>query len=155
MKTNPKDALLASYEKDLAETKRQAEEINLSVDADQDYDVARTTLKNLIAKSNDALDSLMDLAHGTEHPRAFEALAVLLKTAGDLAKQLIDLQKRRHELDVLNNPDIHKRLGPPQSGSTNNTAIFVGSTPELQKLIRGAGEKIIDIAESDIEDAEL
>jgi hypothetical protein len=151
MKSDNKEDKLAKMEKDLAVTKQTAKALELTPDADEDYVIARDTLRGLITSSNEALTSLMGLANDTEHPRAFEALAVLLKTAGDLAKQLIGLQKTRHELDDLNNPN---RLALPTggTGTTTNNTIFVGSTPELQKLIQGAGKKIIDIASTDPED---
>jgi hypothetical protein len=93
-------------------------------------------------KSGEALDSLLELAHESEHPRTYEVLATLLKTSGDLGTQLIDLQKKRHELDVMNNPEKSAK----REGTSNNTAIFVGSTTELQKLLKNETEKdVIDI----------
>ena len=152
MKSDNKEDKLVKMEKDLAVTKQTAKALELTPDADEDYTIARDTLRGLIKSSNDALESLMSLANDTEHPRAFEALAVLLKTAGDLAKQLIGLQKSRHELDDLNNPTRHVLPAGTGQGNTTNNTIFVGSTPELQKIIHGAGKKIIDIASTDPED---
>ena len=70
---------------------------------------------------------MMQVAAEAEHPRAFEVLAGMFKTSADMTTQLIDLQKKRHELDKLNNE-------PTQSGVTNNN-LFVGSTAELQKML--------------------
>ena len=78
-------------------------------------------------KSDEALDHMMQVAAEAEHPRAFEVLAGMFKTSADMTTQLIDLQKKRHELDKLNNE-------PTQSGVTNNN-LFVGSTAELQKML--------------------
>ena len=77
--------------------------------------------------SDEALDHMMQVAAEAEHPRAFEVLAGMFKTSADMTTQLIDLQKKRHELDKLNNE-------PTQSGVTNNN-LFVGSTAELQKML--------------------
>ena len=102
-------------------------EVNLTIDAEEDYNVARENLKKLLDKSDEALDHMMQVAAEAEHPRAFEVLAGMFKTSADMTTQLIDLQKKRHELDKLNNE-------PTQSGVTNNN-LFVGSTTELQKML--------------------
>ena len=103
------------------------DDINLTQDAEEDYNVARENLKKLLDKSDEALDHMMQVAAEAEHPRAFEVLAGMFKTSADMTTQLIDLQKKRHELDKLNNE-------PTQSGVTNNN-LFVGSTAELQKML--------------------
>ena len=103
------------------------DDINLTQDAEEDYNVARENLKKLLDKSDEALDHMMQVAAEAEHPRAFEVLAGMFKTSADMTTQLIDLQKKRHELDILNNE-------PTQSGVTNNN-LFVGSTAELQKML--------------------
>ena len=102
-------------------------EVNLTTDAEEDYNIARENLKKLLDKSDEALDHMMQVAAEAEHPRAFEVLAGMFKTSADMTTQLIDLQKKRHELDKLNNE-------PTQSGVTNNN-LFVGSTTELQKML--------------------
>ena len=102
-------------------------EVNLTNDAEEDYNIARENLKRLLDKSDEALDHMMQVAAEAEHPRAFEVLAGMFKTSADMTTQLIDLQKKRHELDKLNNE-------PTQSGVTNNN-LFVGSTAELQKML--------------------
>ena len=103
------------------------DDINLTQDAEEDYNVARENLKKLLDKSDEALDHMMQVAAEAEHPRAFEVLSGMFKTSADMTTQLIDLQKKRHELDKLNNE-------PTQSGVTNNN-LFVGSTAELQKML--------------------
>ena len=102
-------------------------EVNLTTDAEEDYNIARDNLKKLLDKSDEALDHMMQVAAEAEHPRAFEVLAGMFKTSADMTTQLIELQKKRHELDKLNNE-------PTQSGVTNNN-LFVGSTTELQKML--------------------
>lgn len=102
--------------------------MNLSNDAEEDYNIARDNLKNLLNKSDEALDHMMQVAAEAEHPRAFEVLATMFKTSADMTTQLIDLQKKRHELDKLNNEES---TGP---NMTQNN-LFVGSTAELQKML--------------------
>ena len=103
-------------------------EVNLTTDAEEDYNVARENLKKLLDKSDEALDHMMQVAAEAEHPRAFEVLAGMFKTSADMTTQLIDLQKKRHELDKLNNE-------PTQTNGVTNNNLFVGSTTELQKML--------------------
>ena len=105
----------------------EIDNVNLTNDAEEDYNIARQNLKKLLDKSDEAMDHMMQVAAEAEHPRAFEVLAGMFKTSADMTTQLIDLQKKRHELDKLNNE-------PTQSGVTNNN-LFVGSTAELQKML--------------------
>tara|TARA_A100001201_G_scaffold13398_1_gene16482 strand:+ start:724 stop:1149 length:426 start_codon:yes stop_codon:yes gene_type:complete len=101
--------------------------INLTNDAEEDYNIARDNLKKLLNKSDEALDHMMQVAAEAEHPRAFEVLAGMFKTSADMTTQLIDLQKKRHELDKLNNE-------PDQPTNVQNN-LYVGSTAELQRLL--------------------
>jgi len=103
-------------------------EVNLTDDAEEDYKIARDNLKSLLDKSDEALDHMMQVAVEAEHPRAFEVLAGMFKTSADVTTQLIDLQKKRHELDKLNNE-------PTESSGVTNNNLFVGSTSELQKML--------------------
>ena len=103
-------------------------EVNLTTDAEEDYNIARDNLKSLLDKSDEALDHMMQVAAEAEHPRAFEVLAGMFKTSADMTTQLIELQKKRHELDKLNNE-------PTQNSGVTNNNLFVGSTAELQKML--------------------
>tara|TARA_R100001510_G_C7605546_1_gene170836 strand:+ start:418 stop:837 length:420 start_codon:yes stop_codon:yes gene_type:complete len=102
--------------------------INLTNDAEEDYNLARENLKKLLDKSDEALDHMMQVAAEAEHPRAFEVLAGMFKTSADMTTQLIDLQKKRHELDKLNNE-------PTETSSVTNNNLFVGSTADLQRML--------------------
>jgi len=104
------------------------DDLNLTIDAEEDYKAAREHLKSLLDKSDEAMDHMMQVAAEAEHPRAFEVLATMFKTSADMTSQLIDLQKKRHELDKLNNEPTG-----PNNVTQNN--LFVGSTAELQKML--------------------
>ena len=104
-------------------------EVNLTSDAEEDYNIARDNLKNLLDKSDEAMDHMMQVAAEAEHPRAFEVLAGMFKTSADMSAQLIDLQKKRHELDKLNNEESKG----PNNLTQNN--LFVGSSSDLQRLL--------------------
>ena len=93
---------------------------------EDDAEFARRNLKNLIEKGNTAVDGILNVASATDHPRAFEVAATMLKTMADMNKDLLEIQKRKRDLQ----PQI-----------TNHTvnvdkAVFVGSTAELLKQLK-------------------
>ena len=149
MSKDPKNELAKTYQSELREVKKKADKIDLNCDAEKDYEESRDLLKRLIVRSEKALDHLLLLTHESEHPRAYEVLSGLIKTTGDLADQLIGLQKKRHELDYLNNPE--KKQQSVIGGTTNNN-LFVGSTTDLQKFLKGHTKgEVIDANDSNTE----
>ena len=94
---------------------------------DNDYDVSRGNLKELLMKGQEALNHALEVAKQSEHPRAFEVVGNLVKQLADVNQQLMDLHQQRKKLDEPNKGE--------QAKVTNNNAIFVGSTAELNKLI--------------------
>ena len=95
-------------------------------DVQQDYEISRAQLHNLVMKGQEAVDGILDVARASDHPRAYEVAGQLIKNVGDVADKLIDLQKKMKELD-----DDGKQ------GPTNVTnAMFVGSTTDLQKMLK-------------------
>jgi hypothetical protein len=137
-------ALTEQYQKEIKDVKQKAENIELTVDASEDYQKSRETLHNLIAKAEEALDSLMNLANETEHPRTFEVLAGLLKTSSDLTDRLMNLQRDRDDLD--RNKSAKKDAS--NNATTNNT-MFIGSTAELQKFLKSQNQPEEKYAETD------
>ncbi len=98
-----------------------------SQDVKQDYEISRAQLHNLVMKGQEAVDGILDVARASDHPRAYEVAGQLIKNVGDVADKLIDLQKKMKELD-----DDGSSKGP-----TNVTnAMFVGSTSDLQKMLK-------------------
>ena len=95
---------------------------------DDDAAFARCNIRNLIEKGNQAMDDLLNVAKASEHPRAYEVAAGLIKNLADLNKDLLEIQKRR------------KDLSPQEASSVKNVnvdkAVFVGSTAELMKLLK-------------------
>lgn len=134
-------ALTAQYQKDVREIKKKAETIDLRVDASEDYEKSRETLHNLIQRADDALETLMNLAHDSEHPRTFEVLAGLIKTTSDLTERLMNLQRDREDLNQ------NKEAAKNEGGTTHNNTLFVGSTAELQKFLKGEKDAEADIIE--------
>ena len=100
----------------------------LDLDLDEDYQEARDTLKKLVTKGNHAIDHLLSIASETEHPRAFEVVATLIKNTAEANEKLLNMQKQMRDMKGLTKKD---------SGSVNvDKAIFVGSTSELNKLLK-------------------
>lgn len=100
---------------------------NLDKDLDKDYEESRKTLKELVRKGNDAIDHLLAIATDTEHPRAFEVVATLIKNTAEANEKLMVMQKSVRDMKNI------------KSKETVNVdkAIFVGSTAELNKLLKG------------------
>lgn len=96
-------------------------------DFEQDYDFARKKYRKLVKDSNEAIELMMNVARDSEHPRAFEVLSNMLKQNAEIADRLIELQKSKKEIEGN---------GP---GVTNNN-LFIGSTTELQKFLKGKSE---------------
>jgi len=101
-------------------------------DIESDYKYARENLYGVIEKGSEALDTLIELAKASEHPRAFEVVSQLTKTLVDANKDLLDIQKKVKDL---------KKIEEKNDAPKNVTnALFVGSTAELQKLVNGRNE---------------
>lgn len=105
-----------------------------------DYDEARKNLKDVIGKGKDALEGLLLLAQSTDSPRAYEVVGQLIKTISDVSKDLIDLQKRVKDI----------RGEAPAPSTVVNNAVFIGSTAELQAIINGRKDDVIDGEATDV-----
>jgi hypothetical protein len=100
-----------------------------ATDVEVDTNFARTNIKDLITKGNFAVDEILQVAKHSEHPRAYEVAGALIKSMADLNKDLLELQKRKQDLQAPGK----------NSGSKDvniDKAVFVGSTAELMKLIK-------------------
>lgn len=94
---------------------------------EDDAEFARQNLRTLIQKGNDAADHIVEIAKQSEHPRAFEVAAGMLKNLADMNKDLLEIQKKKQDLQ----PKI------TQQSINVDKAVFVGSTAELLKQIKG------------------
>ena len=94
-----------------------------------DAEFARQNLRELIEKGSDAADHIIAVAKQSDHPRAFEVVAGMLKNLSDMNKDLLEIQKRKQDLQ------------PKMTNNTQNLnidkAVFVGSTAELLKQLKG------------------
>jgi hypothetical protein len=93
-----------------------------------DTDLARDNIKDLLNKGNRAVEELAVVARDSQHPRAYEVMAGMLKNLADMNKDLLELQKRKKDLMISSEN---------KAGEVNvNNALFVGSTTELLKLLK-------------------
>lgn len=93
-----------------------------------DYNYSRETYYELIEKGKDALDNMIDVARESEHPRAYEVLAGLLKNVSDVNDKLMELNKKQKALEQQN---ATKQVENQQ----NN--FYIGSSADIQRLLQG------------------
>ena len=98
-------------------------------DQTKDYEFTRGQLYSLLSKGQEALDGALEVAQESGHPRAYEVAVAAMKHVADMTEKLQDLHKKMKDLD-------EEKKGP--SKVTNN-AMFVGSTAELQKMLKEMG----------------
>jgi len=99
----------------------------LQDDLMKDYDASRRALQDIVKKGNNAIDDILEIARESEHPRAFEVAATMIKNVAEVNEKLINLQKQMKDI-----------TGTKNQGQLNvgKAAIFVGSTAELSKMIK-------------------
>ncbi len=95
---------------------------------DQDYEDVRKQLFDLAEQGDEAIELMLDLARESEHPRAFEVLGQLIKNNAEIGEKILKLHKSKKEVDKEELPALTK-------DPTNNN-VFIGSTAELQKMLR-------------------
>jgi len=98
---------------------------------DNDYKYSRDTYYELVEKGKQSLELMIEVARESEHPRAFEVLSGMIKNISDVNDRLMDLNKKKKDID-------RKEEVKKIANTTNN--LFVGSTTELQKLLKNESE---------------
>ncbi len=96
-------------------------------DIDKDYEYTRGNLYSIIEKGQEAINGILELAEDSQMPRAYEVAGQLIKSVSDATDKLMDLQKKLKDVE-----EEKQQKGP----NTVNNALFVGSTAELQKLLK-------------------
>jgi|TARA_B100000902_G_scaffold203000_1_gene193552 uncharacterized protein YaaN involved in tellurite resistance len=131
--TTPFDGLNDAFGAEPTELQKHVEKVKTEIkktdtpEVKQDYEITRAQLHNLVMKGQEAVDGILDVARASDHPRAYEVAGQLIKNVADTADKLIDLQKKMKELDA-----DEKKSGP----STVNNTMFIGSTADLQKMLK-------------------
>jgi len=130
---NPSDSELIEIDNRIINTRRErglAPRTEVLSDPDSgdlgvDYQYARENLYNLIERGNDALEGILELAKEMEHPRAYEVASGLIKNVSETTMELLRMQK---ELKLMKEGEAPK---------TNVNNLYVGSTAELQEMLKG------------------
>jgi len=104
-------------------------EPDLKQDLTDAYQQSRENLQGLIDQGQEAMQEILNIAKAGQHPRAFEVYGTLLKNVVDANKELLAIQKQMREMDENSKKE--------KSGTNIDKAIFIGSTAELNKLIKG------------------
>ena len=99
-------------------------------DAEADYKYSRENFYNLVERGQDAITGILDLAKESEHPRTYEVAGQLIKTVSEVTERLADLQEKMKRLKEV----------PDHAPRNVTNALFVGSTKELQALLKNQNE---------------
>ena len=100
--------------------------VDMSEDVENDYAYQRQNFYNLVERGNDAIEGILELAKESEHPRTYEVAGNLIKQVAEVTEKLGDLQEKMKKLKEV----------PDNAPKNVTNALFVGSTAELQKMIK-------------------
>ena len=114
-------------------------------DADRDYAEVRDNLKRIIEKSEEAVETILEVAVESQQPRAYEVVAQLIATALEANNKLMHLHKQIKDI---------KKQEPGKTTTVTNNSIFVGNTADLQKMLRSANNKMLEDLKKEDGDAE-
>ena len=95
-------------------------------DIENDYKYQRENFYNLVERGSDAIEGILELAKEGEHPRAYEVAGQLIKNVAEVTEKLGDLQEKMRRLKEV----------PSNAPKNVTNALFVGSTMELQKMLK-------------------
>ena len=99
--------------------------------ATADAAAVRDTMYSLLKKGEESFDELKRIAIAEESPRAFEIMNNMLGTIADIASKLMDVHEKVARIKAPKGKEVVE-------GNTtiNNNAVFVGTTSELQDIIK-------------------
>ena len=112
------------------DTTTEIKKLSDNKDLQNDYEYSRGQLYNLVEKGQEAINGILDVAQNSDHPRAYEVAGNLIKNVADITDKLVDLQGKMK--------DINQETVKTTNNVTN--AMFVGSTSELQKMLKEMGK---------------
>jgi hypothetical protein len=98
-----------------------------SPEIQKDYEYSRAQLYSLIEKGQEAVDGILEVAQESESARSYEVAGQLIKHVADTADKLMDLQKKVKDIEEVDNK---------KTTQVTNNSLFVGSTAELQKMLK-------------------
>lgn len=114
-------------------------------DVDNDHKYSRENYYNLIERGQEAIEGILDVAREGQHPRAYEVAGTLIKNVADTVDKLQDLNKKLKDLKEV----------PKTANANIKNALFVGSTAELQKMLKNDEDtKSKNITPTEINDSD-
>lgn len=114
----------------MSDVSRYPEELEDGEDVDADYKYQRENFYRLVEQGSTAIEGILELAKEGEHPRAYEVAGQLIKNVAEVTEKLGDLQEKMKKLKEV----------PDHGPKSVTNALFVGSTAELQKMLKGKSE---------------
>ena len=114
----------------LSEVSRYPDDLLDDEDIDADYKYQRENFYRLVEQGSNAIEGILELAKEGEHPRAYEVAGQLIKNVAEVTEKLGDLQEKMKKLKEV----------PNNAPKSVTNALFVGSTAELQKMLKGKSE---------------
>ena len=114
---------------------RKIQETNPKEDQQKDYQYARAQLYDIVEKMQESINDAMDVAHDSQHPRAYEVVFQGAKAAADVVDKLADLQKKMKDLSAEDEQKV------VQSNNTQNNIYMSGSTADLLKMLKETKDK--------------
>lgn len=103
--------------------------VSQATDEENDYRYARDNFYNVIEKGTQALEDMLDVAKASEHPRAYEVVSTIMKTLVDANKDLVSMSEKKA-----------KDQPKEENAQVTNNNLFVGSTADLQKMLKDIRE---------------
>ena len=113
-----------------SDVSRYPVELEEGEDIDADYKYQRENFYRLVEQGSNAIEGILELAKEGEHPRAYEVAGQLIKNVAEVTEKLGDLQEKMKKLKEV----------PDHGPKSVTNALFVGSTAELQKMLKGKSE---------------
>lgn len=110
---------------------QQTENPDLKEDLADAYQQSKDNLQDIIDQGKEAMSEILEIAKAGQHPRAFEVYGTLLKNMVDANKELLNIQKQMRDMDKSNKKEGDTKI---------DKAIFVGSSADLNKLLKGNKE---------------
>ena len=126
MKKVDKELGLVEQKPIKSEVSRYVPELTNEYDIENDYKYQRENFYNLVERGSDAIEGILELAKEGEHPRAYEVAGNLIKQVAEVTEKLGDLQEKMRKLKEV----------PDKAPKNVTNALFVGSTAELQKMLK-------------------
>ena len=114
----------------MSDVSRYPVELEEGEDIDADYKYQRENFYRLVEQGSNAIEGILELAKEGEHPRAYEVAGQLIKNVAEVTEKLGDLQEKMKKLKEV----------PNNAPKSVTNALFVGSTAELQKMLKGKSE---------------